>query len=116
MTDRELLEVAFKHLSVYYDKHMPIIKQLRTQLDQPVCTPRDFKYSTIEEAMEPMPPAPGLPQPSKDELELVAEEREACAKVCDDLPVPPYVPDNDAHIWDLTCVDCAAAIRARGQQ
>jgi hypothetical protein len=70
MTDRELLEVAFKHLSVYYDKHMPIIKQLRTQLDQPVCTPRDFKYSTIEEAMEPMPPAPGLPQPSKDELEF----------------------------------------------
>lgn len=43
-------------------------------------------------------------------------EREACAQVCDDLPVPPYVPDNDAHIWDLTCVDCAAAIRARGQQ
>jgi len=42
-------------------------------------------------------------------------EREACAKVCDDLPVPPYVSDNDAHIWDLTCVDCAAAIRARGQ-
>ena len=48
--------------------------------------------------------------------ELVALEREACAKVCDDLPVPPYVPDNDAHIWDVTCVDCAAAIRARGQQ
>jgi hypothetical protein len=47
--------------------------------------------------------------------ELVAEEREACAKVCDDLPVPPYVPDNDAHIWDVTCVDCAAAIRARGE-
>jgi hypothetical protein len=45
----------------------------------------------------------------------IAAEREACAKVCDDLPVPPYVPDNDAHIWDLTCVDCAEAIRARGQ-
>jgi hypothetical protein len=44
----------------------------------------------------------------------VLEEREACAKVCDDLPVPPYVPDNDAHIWDLTCVDCAFAIRERG--
>jgi len=43
-----------------------------------------------------------------------AAEREACAKVCDDLPVPPYVSDNDAHIWDLTCVDCAAAIRERG--
>jgi hypothetical protein len=48
--------------------------------------------------------------------EAVAAEREACAKVCDDLPVPPYVSDKDAHIWDLTCVDCAAAIRARGQQ
>jgi hypothetical protein len=48
--------------------------------------------------------------------EAVAAEREACAKVCDDLPVPPYVSDNDAHIWDLTCVDCAEAIRARGQQ
>ena len=46
----------------------------------------------------------------------VAAEREACAKVCDDLPVPPYVPDKDAHIWDLTSLDCAAAIRARGQQ
>ncbi len=46
--------------------------------------------------------------------EAVAAEREACAKVCDDLPVPPYVSDNDAHIWDLTCVDCAAAIRERG--
>ena len=44
----------------------------------------------------------------------IAAEREACAKVCDDLPVPPYVSDNDAHIWDLTCVDCAAAIRERG--
>ena len=43
-----------------------------------------------------------------------AAEREACAKVCDDLPVPPYVSDNDAHIWDLTCVDCAQAIRERG--
>jgi hypothetical protein len=47
--------------------------------------------------------------------EAVAAEREACAIVCDDLPVPPYVSDKDAHIWDLTCVDCAAAIRARAQ-
>jgi hypothetical protein len=45
---------------------------------------------------------------------VAAAEREACAKVCDDLPVPPYVPDNDAHIWELTCVDCAFAIRERG--
>jgi hypothetical protein len=45
---------------------------------------------------------------------VTAAEREACAKVCDDLPVPPYVSDNDAIIWDLTCVDCAEAIRERG--
>ena len=45
---------------------------------------------------------------------VAAAEREECAKVCDDLPVPPYVPDNDAHIWELTCVDCAFAIRERG--
>jgi hypothetical protein len=45
---------------------------------------------------------------------VAGAEREACAKVCDDLPVPPYVSDNDAHIWELTCVDCAAAIRERG--
>jgi hypothetical protein len=47
---------------------------------------------------------------------VAAAEREACAKVCDDLPVPPYVPDNNAHIWDVTCVDCAEAIRARGKR
>jgi hypothetical protein len=46
---------------------------------------------------------------------VAAAEREACAKVCDDLPLPPYVSNNDAHIWDVTCVDCAEAIRARGQ-
>jgi hypothetical protein len=46
---------------------------------------------------------------------VAAAEREKCAKVCDDLPVPPYVSNNDAHIWDLTCVDCANAIRERGQ-
>ena len=36
----------------------------------------------------------------------VADEREACAKVCDELfaDVPPY-----------SAPDCAAAIRARGQ-
>ena len=45
---------------------------------------------------------------------VAAAEREECAKLCDELPVPPYVSDNDAHIWDVTCVDCAAAIRARG--
>jgi hypothetical protein len=47
---------------------------------------------------------------------LVAErEREACAKVCDELPTPDIYSDTDQSMWDITCIDCAAAIRARGQ-
>ena len=48
---------------------------------------------------------------------LVAEkEREECAKVCDDLPAPDVYSDTDKSMWDVTCVDCAEAIRARGQK
>jgi hypothetical protein len=52
----------------------------------------------------------------KDQLErfaaLVAEhEREACAKVCEDIPVPQG-PTELTHIPTLE--RCAAAIRARG--
>ena len=47
---------------------------------------------------------------------LVAEhEREACAKVCDDLPVPPHVSSDDATVWDVATLECGDAIRARGQ-
>jgi hypothetical protein len=47
---------------------------------------------------------------------LVAEaEREACAKVCDELPAPDEYNDTDKSMWDVTCMDCADAIRARGQ-
>ena len=42
-------------------------------------------------------------------------EREACAKVCDDLPLPPDVARSDASIWEVATLDCAEAIRARGQ-
>ena len=45
----------------------------------------------------------------------VADEREACAKVCDELPAPDIYSDTDKSMWDVTCIDCAAAIRARGQ-
>ena len=46
--------------------------------------------------------------------ELVrADEREACAKVCDDLPLPPDVARSDASVWDVATFDCAVAIRAR---
>jgi hypothetical protein len=43
-----------------------------------------------------------------------AHEREACAKVCDDLLAPDIYTDTDKSMWDVTCTDCAAAIRARG--
>ena len=46
---------------------------------------------------------------------LIAEkEREACAKVCDELPAPDEYSITDKSIWDVTCIDCADAIRARG--
>jgi ferredoxin-like protein FixX len=44
-----------------------------------------------------------------------AVEREACAKVCEDLPAPDVYSDTDKSMWDVTCVDCAEAIRARGE-
>ena len=40
-----------------------------------------------------------------------AEEREACAKVCEELDIDGW---RDAG-WDMGTIDCAAAIRARGQ-
>jgi hypothetical protein len=43
----------------------------------------------------------------------IADEREACAKVCDDLPAPDYVSPDDVTVWDVATLDCADAIRAR---
>lgn len=40
-------------------------------------------------------------------------EREACAKVCDELIAPDVYSDTDVSMWDVTCIDCASAIRAR---
>jgi hypothetical protein len=61
-----------------------------------------------------------FPIPSSDDIlhfaKLVAEaEREACAKLCEDLPAPDPYSDTDKSMWDVTCMDCAEAIRARGQ-
>ena len=42
---------------------------------------------------------------------VAAAEREACAKVCEDLDIEGW---RDAG-WDMGTIDCAAAIRARGQ-
>jgi hypothetical protein len=42
-------------------------------------------------------------------------EREACAKVCDDLPPPDGYNMTEISFWDVTSLECAEAIRARGQ-
>jgi hypothetical protein len=44
----------------------------------------------------------------------VAYEREACANLCDELQAPPHVSDDDMSMWDVTSMECADAIRARG--
>ena len=45
----------------------------------------------------------------------VAAEREACAKVCDELPAPDIYSGTDKSMWEVTCTDCGDAIRARGE-
>jgi hypothetical protein len=35
--------------------------------------------------------------------------------VCDELIAPDFYSDTEISMWDVTCMDCAAAIRARGQ-
>lgn len=39
---------------------------------------------------------------------VAAAEREACAKVCDEM--------NEERGWDVSAWECANAIRARGEQ
>ena len=46
---------------------------------------------------------------------VAAKEREACAQACEDLPAPDTYSNTDMSMWDVTCIDCAEAIRARGQ-
>jgi len=46
---------------------------------------------------------------------VAAAEREACAKVCDELPAPDIYSDTDKSMWEVTCMDCGEAIRARGE-
>jgi hypothetical protein len=48
------------------------------------------------------------------ELSIAAAEREACAKVCEELVPDMSRTANDASVWDVATFDCAAAIRARG--
>jgi hypothetical protein len=44
---------------------------------------------------------------------MVAAEREACAKVCEELVPDMSRTANDASVWDVATFDCAIAIRAR---
>jgi hypothetical protein len=46
---------------------------------------------------------------------VAAKEREACAKVCEELPAPDIYNNTDQSMWDVTCMDCSTAIRARAQ-
>lgn len=46
-------------------------------------------------------------------LELIAAEREECAKVCDEVIRDLYIVDGDAS---EEVSRCAAAIRARGEK
>ncbi len=56
-----------------------------------------------------------LSAPQSDALEQVrAEEREACAKVCDEVFPPPG--EQMAVEWAAGTIACANAIRARGQK
>ena len=59
------------------------------------------------------------PQVSSDAQALidrgVAAEREACAKVCEELVPNSSRQSYAAGVWDVATFDCAAAIRARGQ-
>jgi hypothetical protein len=43
-----------------------------------------------------------------------ADEREACAKVCEELVPDMSRTANDASVWDVATFDCAIAIRNRG--
>jgi hypothetical protein len=42
-----------------------------------------------------------------------ADEREACAKVCEELVPDMSRTANDASVWDVSTFDCATAIRGR---
>ena len=47
--------------------------------------------------------------------DAVEREREACAKVCDDLLVPVHISLDNESLWEAATLDCADAIRARGE-
>jgi hypothetical protein len=44
--------------------------------------------------------------------DAIADEREACAKLCQQIVA--NATDWDSSYWDSACMNCSAAIRARG--
>lgn len=44
-----------------------------------------------------------------------AAEREASALLCEGLPTPDGYSETDQSLYDVAVMDCATAIRARGQ-
>lgn len=60
---------------------------------------------------------PAQQEPDVDRLVALAraDEREACAKVCDELPPPDGYNMTEISFWDVTSLECAAAIRARSE-
>lgn len=44
-----------------------------------------------------------------------ADEREACAKVCAELKVPPSFGIVETSYYEVGQIDCEEAIRARGE-
>jgi hypothetical protein len=59
---------------------------------------------------------PGYPDEIEAFAKLVAaKEREACAQTCENLPIPNQFSESEGSVWDVAALDCAEAIRARGQ-
>jgi hypothetical protein len=46
---------------------------------------------------------------------VAAKEREACAQTCENLPIPDQYSDSEGSMWDVAAIECAEAIRARGE-
>ena len=47
---------------------------------------------------------------------VASAEREACAKVCEDLPAPERMSLDSESFYEHVTLDCADAIRARSNK
>lgn len=56
-------------------------------------------------------------QPSSQAIQAaVLAEREACIRACENLMSPSRLPKDPGRAWITGTLDCAAAIKARGEQ